>query len=154
MKSTFDIRQVTWQKAQHSLRLIRHQVFVCELRVPLKDEFDDDDKTAWHLLAFNQEQQPIATGRLCHTGEIGRIAVLINYRDKGIGSAIAQQLFALAQDKQLEHVFMNPELDCLSQFSSCNPHPVGPVFMEAGVPHQQLTCDCKTSALPDLAYLH
>lgn len=135
------------------LRKVRYQVFVCELRVNPREEFDNSDPHAWHMLAFDENYKPIATGRLSRDGEIGRIAVLINYRDQGIGSEITRCLLKLAQFHQVDDVSMCPELGWQQRFAEFA-KPVGPVFMDAGIPHQQLACQNLKAPVPDLPYLH
>ena len=153
MANKFHICEVTWQEQEALLRKVRYQVFVCELRVNSRDEFDRADPNAWHMLAFNENHKPIATGRLSRNGEIGRIAVLINYRDLGIGSEITRCLLRLAQFHQIDDVSLCPELDWQKRFEPFA-KPIGPVFMDSGIPHQQLACQNFKANVPDLPYLH
>ena len=154
MTNNYRICEVNWNEQHTLLRQIRYQVFVCELRVNPRTEFDKQDPDAWHVLALDNSNTPIGTGRLSRRGEIGRIAVLINYRDMGIGSAIARSLIKLAQFHQLDDVSLTPELTWVKQFVACQACPVGPVFMDSGIPHQQLICHSKNVCLPDVPYLH
>lgn len=154
MAIQFQIQQVKWRDQWQNLQQVRYRVFVCELRVDPRSEFDGLDERAWHVLACDAQGNPIGSGRLCRNGEIGRIAVLMEHRNKGLGSEITRTLLRLAKKKSLSDVFMKPELADLAKFSDCAACPVGPVFMEEGIPHQQLVCSVKNKKLPDLSYLH
>lgn len=153
MASKIQICEVTWQGHEALLRKVRYQVFVCELRLNPRDEFDQADPGAWHMLAFNKDNKPVATGRLSRSGEIGRIAVLMNYRDMGIGSEITRCLLKLAQFHQVRDVSICPELGWQQRFKEFA-KPIGPVFMDSGIPHQTLAWQNLKVATPDLPYLH
>ncbi|WP_143824555.1 GNAT family N-acetyltransferase [Neiella marina] len=154
MVSKFQVRQVNWQDARQLLQQVRYRVFVCELRVDPRSEFDGKDENAWHILACDRAGIPVGTGRLCRNGEMGRIAVVMEHRNQGLGLAITKSLFRVARHQQLADVYMKPELDDLAKFTQCAANPVGPVFMEEGIPHQQLICSADNAQLPDLSYLH
>ena len=63
---------------------VRRRVFVEERGVSEREEFDEFDAIAAHLLVWDEEKgQPIACGRMYPAGgdiHIGRIAVLPEYR--------------------------------------------------------------------------
>lgn len=71
-------------------RYIRTEVFIKEQG--FKNEFDDKDADALHLVLF-ADGAPAATGRLMQGNEektfiIGRVAVLKKYRGLGLGSIL------------------------------------------------------------------
>ena len=77
---SYSVSQVAWQQAQPLLKNIREKVFICEKRIPKRIEFDRIDNTAFHILVCDDtSQQPIATGRISSSGEISRIAVLMEF---------------------------------------------------------------------------
>lgn len=67
-------------------RVIRQSVFVEEQG--FEYEFDDIDETALHLVLYDENDNPCATGRLFFDGcmKIGRIAVMKEYRGQSLGS--------------------------------------------------------------------
>lgn len=70
--------------------LVRQTVFVDEQG--FKDEFDEIDKTALHLVAYD-DGKPIATCRLFWSDErkthlIGRLAVVKEYRGRQLGAVL------------------------------------------------------------------
>lgn len=73
---------------------LRTEVFVNEQR--FCEEFDDIDKTALHMVLYDQNGQPAATGRLFeeHTGvfRIGRICARKCLRGCGLGRTVVTEL--------------------------------------------------------------
>jgi predicted GNAT family N-acyltransferase len=76
---------------------IRRQVFIHELNMDEKEEFDDQDSYAAHVIVYEQGDRinPVATGRIIFDGvncEIGHIAVLKEYRNRKYGDFAARML--------------------------------------------------------------
>src|SRR5947209_2101764 len=73
--------------------LVRTEVFVEEQGVPPWEEIDADDEEALHFLA-EDDGRVVGTARLVDKGEgigkIGRVAVLKEYRGRGVGRDLMQ----------------------------------------------------------------
>src|SRR5690554_8175029 len=97
---TVRIRKYSWQLAPGHIRDIRQQVFVDEQKVPPELEWDDTDEIADHFLAVLPDNTPVATGRmfttLDDTAHIGRMAVLPDYRGKGLGEVMLRHIMTEA----------------------------------------------------------
>ena len=96
---------------------IRKKVFVKEQGISEKLDFDANDHHAFHILAYDGERA-IATGRLFiedNHGHISRIAVLKEFRGKGIGRMIIENIEKLAVEKGLNSVYLHPH-DYLKTF--------------------------------------
>ncbi len=138
---SYSISQVKWQQAAPLLKNIREKVFVCERRIPKKIEFDQDDRTAYHMLVCDDNnQEPIATGRISPQGEISRIAVVMGYRSKKVDKFIMKGLFKIARKLTLKEVFISSPLDKVDYFTHHDFYPIGSVYMEAGMPKQRMAC--------------
>ncbi|MBU2892331.1 GNAT family N-acetyltransferase [Colwellia sp. D2M02] len=138
---SYSISRVKWQQAAPLLKNIREKVFVCERRIPKKVEFDNGDRTAYHMLVCDDKnQEPIATGRISPQGEISRIAVVIGYRNKKVDKFIMKGLFSIAKELSLKEVFISSPLDKVSYFTEHEFYPIGSVYMEAGMPKQRMAC--------------
>jgi len=138
---SYSVCRVDWQQAKPLLKNVREKVFVCEWRIPKRIEFDRYDKTAFHILVCDDNsQEPIATGRIKSTGEISRIAVLLNYRHLDIDTIVIQGLIRVAQELELQEVFINAPLDDVNRYQKRNFVPQGGVYMEAGIPFQKMAC--------------
>ncbi|HSQ06393.1 MAG TPA: GNAT family N-acetyltransferase, partial [Chromatiaceae bacterium] len=92
----FTIRQADWGTDREALRSVRLAVFVQEQGVPEELEWDSVDAGAVHLLGLSAEGTPIATARLLPTGQIGRMAVLPQWRGRGVGTALLREVLSLA----------------------------------------------------------
>lgn len=90
---------------------IRRQVFVEEQGIPAELEYDAADATATHVLVY-KGQLPVATGRLLADGNgvgiLGRIAVLVDERGRGIGEGVVRELERRALAAGLRHLILHP----------------------------------------------
>ena len=95
-----DVRLAYWseQSDRRALKAIRYAVFVDEQRVPEAEEMDAFDETSVHLLASCGEPNFIGCARIMPSGQIGQMAVLKNFRGRGVGSRLMQA--AITQAKQ------------------------------------------------------
>lgn len=138
---TYSVSRVPWQQAAPLLKDVREKVFICEQRIPKKIEFDRKDKSAFHVLVCDDSsQEPIATGRISSSGQISRIAVVMKYRQAAIDKIIMQGIFRIAEELNLNEVYIYSPLECVSYFKQHHFYPVGSVFMEAGLPKQRMAC--------------
>ena len=87
-----EVEQTSWQNSNVQLKAIRHQVFVDEQHVPIEEEIDEHDPVAMHWLAYGPDDIPMATARMLPDGQIGRMAVLKDYRQLGVGSALMRKM--------------------------------------------------------------
>ena len=143
---SYSVSRVPWQEAESLLKDVREKVFICERRIPKNIEFDRTDNSAFHMLVCDDtSQKPIGTGRISFSGEISRIAVLMEFRHAGIDKVIMQGLFRIAEDLSLNEVYIYSPLETVSYFIEHNFYPVGAVFMEAGMPKQRMACPIKNA---------
>ena len=143
---SYSVSRVQWQQAAPLLKDVREKVFVCEMRIPKRIEFDVNDRTAFHMLVCDDNsQEPIATGRISASGQISRIAVVMEYRQAAIDKIVMQGLFRIAEELALEEVYIFSPLERVGYFREHHFYPVGSVFMEAGLPKQRMACAIKTA---------
>ncbi|MCW8090213.1 GNAT family N-acetyltransferase [Alteromonas sp. ASW11-130] len=151
---TFQIENVDWQSGKDRLAQLREQVFVFEWQLPRDAEFDKNDFDAAHVLVYNEQLTPIATGRLTKGGEIGRIAVRREYRNSDVYQSLFGALLNIAKQQKLKTVRVNCELQSVAYHQSLGFKPSGPAFMEAGIPRQRMACPLKRFAQPDVTQMH
>lgn len=87
---------VDWPGHEAVIRSIRRTVFMVEQGVSEALEADPQNCQHTHALAFDDNGNGIATGRLLADGQIGRMAVLAAWRGRGVGSAILTRLLDTA----------------------------------------------------------
>ena len=134
----FEVRPVNWIANREKLRAIRRVVFIDEQNVPEELEWDDVDERAYHVLASDEEGEPIGTGRLNPDGQIGRMAVAREWRGRGVGAAILHALVALAGKEGLSLVRLHAQTHALGFYAKHGFTAVGGEFEEAGIPHRAM----------------
>lgn len=121
---------------------IRRAVFVHEQGIALESEWDEADRSALHVVAFNALGQGIATGRLVRQGnafsKIGRLAVHRALRDEGIGQAVLGALVGAARQRGDHEVMLHAQ--CSAEgFYLCEGFMArGEPFIEAGILHREM----------------
>ena len=76
---------------------------------------------------------PHTAGEACSL--IGRVAVLKDYRDLGIGKSIMKDLIKWAQDMNLEKVWLSSQWHAHSFYLDLDFVCVGEIYKEAGIDH-------------------
>lgn len=128
---------------------IREVVFIEEQAVPQDIERDDQDETAFHVLAM-KGGHAVGTGRLVATqdppdgengkwGRIGRMAVLASHRKGGVGRLILNALEDHAQGQGLQGIVLHAQVMSKGFYEKEGYEPFGAVFEEAGMPHVKMS---------------
>ena len=133
----YSLKLTRWDKDQTSLSKIRRKVFIEEQQVPEELEWDEDDKACVHILVTDNET-PIATGRIKMDGHIGRMAVLKEYRNKGVGSAILQALIDFSKTLKMKSVYLHAQTTAISFYEKHSFKISSEEFMDAGIPHKTM----------------
>ena len=128
------IRIANWPNDSDALQAIRKIVFINEQHVPVELEWDGLDADCIHVLAFFDET-PIGTARLLLDGHIGRMAVLKNWRNQGVGSAMLQRLLEEIRHRDIQHAVLNAQLVAVGFYRRFGFQAEGEEFMDAGIPH-------------------
>lgn len=131
----FTVKPVYWTASQQALKQIRTTVFVMEQGVPMELEWDGLDEHAYHVMGFAPDGTPIGTGRLLRDGRIGRMAVLKEWRGRGVGRAMLDLLVAIAGERGHDEVTLHAQIRALDFYRRGGFTPQGKAFMEAGIPH-------------------
>lgn len=85
----------------------------------------------------------MGTGRLLPDGHIGRMAVLREWRGKGVGALLLRALVELARSRGHTSVRLNAQTQALGFYRRYGFEAVGAQFMEAGIPHLAMRLDFK-----------
>jgi len=135
MKYTIKVTQ--WEYDKTHLSEIRRKVFIEEQQVPEELEWDDDDKTCVHVLVTD-DNTPIATGRIKMDGHIGRMAVLKEYRNKGVGSEVLQALIKFSKTLKMKSVYLHAQTSAIPFYEKHGFKISSEEFMDAGIPHKTM----------------
>lgn len=131
----YAIRMANWREDGRALRIIRETVFINEQGVPVELEWDGSDANCVHALATDARENPIGTARLLPDGSIGRLAVLKEWRRKGVGSALLQWVLREARNRQIHQVVMNAQTSATEFYIRFGFRTEGKEFLDAGIPH-------------------
>jgi predicted GNAT family N-acyltransferase len=127
---------------------IREVVFIEEQHVPVGLERDDQDASAYHVLAF-QAGHAVGTGRLVRLpsppagesgswAQIGRMAVLAANRGRGVGGALLDALEAEASRQGVRGIVLHAQLHAREFYVRRGYRDASPIFDEAGMPHVEM----------------
>ena len=132
-----NIRIANWPSEKENLAQIRKQVFIEEQNVPAELEWDEYDDSSRHYLA-SLNGKIIATARLKPDGQIGRMAVLANYRNQGIGSKLLQFVLKDARSQNFQQLYLHAQVDAIAFYEKQNFSVQGDIFFEANIPHREM----------------
>jgi len=135
----FSIREADWKVDSEQLSNIRRLVFIIEQKVPREEEWDGRDDDCWHWLATDLAEIPIGTCRLLPDGQIGRMAVLSNFRRRGVGAALLKASIKKAGHLGLKQVYLHAQSHAMSFYEQLGFKEKGKEFVEAGIPHYHMT---------------
>lgn len=119
---------------------IRQKVFVEEQGFCQETEFDDIDAHALHALV-REDGVPAATARLYeHEGEfhIGRVAVLREYRKRGLGELAMRLLMLKARELGASEVAVGAQIQAQGFYERLGFRSTGELYDDEGVPHVRM----------------
>lgn len=120
---------------------IREKVFVEEQQVPAEAEYDIHDKTAHHYLATcNGEPVGAARWRETEKGiKLERFAVLPNYRNLQVGSAMLQTVLQDVQATYPEQlIYLHAQLPAVAFYTRYGFNKEGEIFSECAIDHYKM----------------
>ncbi|WP_417514061.1 GNAT family N-acetyltransferase [Marinobacter sp.] len=140
---TVRIRKYSWQLAPGHIREIRQAVFVEEQQVPPELEWDDTDEIADHYLAVLPDNTPAGVARLFstlgETGHIGRMAILPEFRGRGIGEALLRHLITESAG-QYQELKLSAQQHAVAFYQRAGFHVCSEPYDDAGIPHLDMRC--------------
>lgn len=130
-----------WKEAEVEAFLVRQEVFIREQKVPAELELDEFDPSAIHALA-HLGARCIGTGRLVDLGsglyQIGRMAILAQFRNQGIGLQILEKLIGLAKSQGAKSIMLHSQIVAMPFYEKLGFKPEGPIYDEVGIPHRNM----------------
>ena len=134
----FRVDAADYAADRDALRAVREAVFVREQGVPLELELDAQDPDCLHVLARDADGRPIGTGRLTPAHTLGRMAVLPQWRGRGVGATMLAALTGLARERRWNAIELHAQVDAIGFYLRHGYLPIGPRYMEAGIEHQSM----------------
>ena len=138
IREDFRVEPADWTTDYDALRAVRDPVFIDEQQVPIEDEIDAHDPRSRHVLARDMENRPIGTGRLSPERMIGRMAVLKEWRGRGVGEALLKALLDQARALGYAEVQMHAQVHAISFYEKFGFETFGEEFDECGIMHRMM----------------
>jgi hypothetical protein len=129
-----DVRSVSFSHDEASIRFIRNSVFSGDQGIDPGLDFDGNDPEAIHVIAIFNDNA-VGTGRMLDDGHIGRVAVLAQYRGRGIGSGIVKCLMDEAKRGGYPRVYLGSQKHACEFYTKLGFAPYGDVYIEVDIEH-------------------
>jgi YbgC/YbaW family acyl-CoA thioester hydrolase len=141
-KPMVDVRVGGWGELGVDAGGIRTEVFVKEQNIPEDMEWDDADQTCTHAVAYNRFGMPLATGRMLEhvpgVAKIGRMAVLKQMRQSGVGRSVLDALTGSAKEQGYQEALLHAQVSASPFYARAGFATRGTLFEEAGIPHVEM----------------
>ena len=143
MKNNLKIEIVKWIDGLSQLKNIRDKVFIQEQKVTPQLEWDGMDEKAIHFLVFN-DNAAIGCARaivIKDHMQLGRMAVLKEYRGQGIGSALIEKAMTTAKLNQLSAIYISAQCHAIDFYKKFGFEVTSDIYLDAEIPHRDMTLD-------------
>lgn len=129
-----------WEQLEKDAKLIREQVFIQEQGIAPEDEWDDLDATVLHFIVYDREQ-PIATARLLPQHSVGRVAVLVPYRKRGIGKILMEHIIDYARQQNLPYLKLSAQTYVTAFYEVLGFVVQGEEYLDCSIPHINMSLE-------------
>ena len=137
----FKFRQVTTDEEYKDVLAIREAVFIEEQGVSREEEIDQYEETAHYIIGYDAQGQAIGTARyrgIDTIAKIERVAVMKEFRGKGIGKQLILALEQIASDNGYQHFKLGAQTHAIPFYEALGYDAYGDIFMDAGIPHRYM----------------
>lgn len=135
--NNIQLRVANWINDKGILAEIRKRVFIEEQKVPEELEWDEYDTISTHFIALINDK-PVASARLKPDGQIGRMAVLAEYRNQGIGGKLLQFVLKNVVNNNFKQVYLHAQLEAVPFYKKHGFIEYDEIFFEANIPHRAM----------------
>ena len=143
MKNNLKVEIVKWIDDQAQLKNIREKVFIQEQKVTPELEWDGIDEKAIHFLVFKDEKA-IGCARaivIKSRMQLGRMAVLKEYRGQGAGSTLIEKAIVTAKLKQLSGIHISAQCNAINFYVKFGFEVMGDTYLDAEILHRDMTLE-------------
>ena len=140
MENNLKVEIVKWIDAHESLYMIREKVFIEEQKVTSQLEWDGMDEEAIHFLAFKNEKA-IGCARafvIENYMQLGRMAVLKEYRGEGIGTALLEKALTTAKLNELSVIYISAQCQAIDFYKKFGFEITSDIYLDAEIPHRDM----------------
>ena len=143
MKNNLKVEIVKWIDGYTQLKNIREKVFIQEQKVTPELEWDGMDEKAIHFLVFKDEEA-IGCARaivIKSQMQLGRMAVLKEYRGQGAGSTLIEKAIVTAKLKQLSSIQISAQCNAINFYVKFGFEVMGDTYLDAEILHRDMTLE-------------
>jgi predicted GNAT family N-acyltransferase len=143
MKNNLKVEIVQWIDSHAQLKNIREKVFIQEQKVTPELEWDGMDEKAIHFLVFKDEEA-IGCARaivIKSQMQLGRMAVLKEYRGQGAGSTLIEKAIVTAKLKQLSSIQISAQCNAINFYVKFGFEVMGDTYLDAEILHRDMTLE-------------
>jgi len=143
MKNNLKVEIVKWIDNHMQLKNIRELVFIQEQKVTPELEWDGMDEKAIHFLVFKDEEA-IGCARanvIKSQMQLGRMAVLKEYRGQGAGSTLIEKAIVTAKLKQLSSIQISAQCNAINFYVKFGFEVMGDTYLDAEILHRDMTLE-------------
>jgi predicted GNAT family N-acyltransferase len=138
--SSLHFELLDWPAARAGASPVRREVFIMEQGVPADLEWDEWDAVSLHCLAVDETHVVRGTGRLLPDDDqgvarIGRMAVMREWRHRGVGAGILEALLHAASQRKTRRIELHAQVQATAFYARYGFREEGDIFDEAGIPH-------------------
>lgn len=140
MENNLKVEIVKWIDGYVPLSMIREKVFIEEQKVMSQLEWDGKDEEAIHFLAY-QDEKAIGCARafvIENHMQLGRMAVLKEYRNNGIGSFLIEKAITTAKLNQLSKISISAQCHAIDFYKKFGFEVTSEIYLDAGISHQDM----------------
>jgi predicted GNAT family N-acyltransferase len=140
MKNNLKVEIVKWIHEHNSLTMLREKVFIEEQKVTPQLEWDGLDKEAIHFLAL-KEGIAIGCARAIIKNnymQLGRMAVLKEQRQQGVGNALIEKAIVTAKLNQLSTIQISAQCHAIDFYTKFGFQVTSDIYLDAETPHRNM----------------
>ena len=140
MENNLKVEIVKWIDGYAPLSMIREKVFIEEQKVMFQLEWDGKDEKAIHFLAY-QDEKAIGCARafvIENHMQLGRMAVLKEYRNKGIGGTLIEKAVITAKLNQLSAINISAQCHAIDFYKKFGFEVISNIYLDADIPHRDM----------------
>lgn len=140
MKNNLKIEIVKWIDGYVPLTMIREKVFIEEQKVMPQLEWDGMDEEAIHFLVYKDEKAIGCARALVIENhmQLGRMAILKEYRGEGIGSHLIEKVITTAKLNQLSLIDISAQCHAIDFYKKFGFKVISDIYLDAEIPHRDM----------------
>ena len=140
MKNNLKIETVKWIDGYVPLMMIREKVFIEEQKVTPQLEWDGIDEKAIHFLVYKDEKAIGCARALVIENhmQLGRMAILKEYRGEGIGSNLIEKAITTAKLNQLSLIDISAQCYAIDFYKKFGFKVISDIYLDADIPHRDM----------------